>query len=71
MEELRQTFGDKLAGNEIFFTADLYDWTWHETQSGTAVTRIVEDGVLVKRLGTRIRTFKPNIPTVVYVSIFL
>ncbi len=46
----------------------IYDWYWLETENGTSVTKVIQDGVKIKILGGLYRTFKPETPFIVYVS---
>ncbi len=67
MDSLEAEFGD-LSGKEIFVKCWYYDWFLVETQNGTAVTKVIEDGIRVKRVGNRFRTFKPGVTISVHVS---
>lgn len=68
MEDLEEEFGD-VADKEVHIKAWFHDWEWDETQNGTARTRIVRDGVRLRTIGRKLRTFKPDIPFTVYVRI--
>ena len=62
----------KWTGNLLsYFQGWIHDWFWLETENGTAITKVVHDGVKVKILGGLVRTFKPETPFSVYVSDFI
>ncbi len=67
MQELEDRFGE-LTGKELHLRGWIHDWYWDETQEGSAVVEIVQDGVNVKVVGRKIRTFKPEVPFMIYVS---
>jgi hypothetical protein len=67
MGELRDVWGD-LAGTELHFKGWIFDWYHQNTQNGTSVTKILDDGVKLKFLGRKLRTFKPQTPVTLYVS---
>ena len=66
MDEMEDKWGPP-AGKELHFKGWLYDWYWQETQNGTAVTKMIHDGVKVIILGPRYRTFKPGKPFTAHV----
>ena len=68
MDELREHWGKELAGKSLWVKVWVYDWLWTETQNSTAITRILKDGIVVKALGPKHRTFKPEFPFIAYVS---
>ena len=67
MEEIRKTFGE-VQGKDLHFKAWVHDWEFLETQNGTSSTEVIHDGIEVKLIGRRLRTFKPRAPFTVYVS---
>lgn len=67
MQEISEIWGD-VTGMELHFKGWIYDWYFLDTQSGTAVTKVLSDGVRLKFLGRKLRTFKPNTPVTIYVS---
>ena len=68
LEEVRETFGE-INGKEIHIEARVLDWYWVEEQIGYSRTRVIKDGVNLRVLGPRFRTFKPRVPFTVYVSV--
>lgn len=68
MAEIKDVWGDDLAGKELHFKAWMHDWYHLNTQNGTSVTKILRDGVKLRFLGKKLRTFKPNTPVTIYVS---
>lgn len=44
MRDIRAEFGD-IGGQQIFLKAWVTDYFWYETQNGTAVTQVYDDGV--------------------------
>ena len=67
MSEISKVWGDVM-GMELHFKGWIYDWMFLDTQNGTSVTNVLKDGVSLKFLGRRLRTFKPNTPVTVFVS---
>ena len=61
----------RLAGTTLRVSATVYDWEFLEEKTNTASTLIIESGAFIKFLGGTVRTFKPNQPFNVYVSISL
>ena len=68
LSEVKEKFGE-LGGKDLFLKAWFYDWYFMETQNSTAVTKIITDGIRIKTLGRKFRTFKPRIPFSIYVSL--
>ena len=50
-------------------TVSIHDWRWQKTYSGYDSIRVYSDEILLKFLGGRVWTFKPNSPFKIYVSI--
>ena len=68
MTEMTNKWGD-LVGKELFVKGWLNDYYFMEVQNGTSVTRVIQDGIVLKRLGKKYRTFKPGVPFTVYVCV--
>ncbi|ELT94762.1 hypothetical protein CAPTEDRAFT_205314 [Capitella teleta] len=68
MEEIKETWGD-VANTELHFKGWIKDWYFLDTQNGTAVTKVLKDGVRLTYLGRRLRTFKPNTPVTIYFAV--
>ena len=67
MSSIKDQFGD-VTGKDLYFKAWFYDTFWLETQNATSVTQVVKDGIQIKVLGKKFRTFKPRVPFTIYVS---
>ena len=67
LSEVEEKFGS-VSGKALHIEAAVYDWYWMETQRGFSVTKVLEDGIHLKVLGPKFRTFKPRVPFTVYVS---
>ena len=67
MHSIKEEFGD-VAGLDLYFKAYLHDKFWLETQNSTSVTKVIKDGIKLKVLGRKFRTFKPRVPFTIYVS---
>lgn len=46
MKQLREQWGT-IAGKQLYFKAWIFDWYFMETQNGTAVTKVLKDGIKV------------------------
>lgn len=68
MMEMTNKWGD-LVGKELFVKGWLNDYYFMEVQNGTSVTRVIHDGIVMKRLGKKYRTFKPGVPFTVYFAV--
>ncbi|ELU06775.1 hypothetical protein CAPTEDRAFT_193982 [Capitella teleta] len=68
MREMKDLWGD-LGGKELHFKGWIYDWYHLNIQNGTSVTKVLRDGVTLRFLGKKIRTFKPHSPITVYISV--
>lgn len=69
MTEIKEMWGDDLGGKELHFKGWISDWYFLNTQNGTSVTKILKDGVKLRILGKKLRTFKPGTPVTIYVSV--
>jgi len=61
LAEMTAKWGD-LAGKDLYFLGTLYDYYYLESLTGTGVTHVYKDGISLKVLGRKIRTFKPSVP---------
>ena len=68
MKDIRAMWGD-VVGKELVVTGFLYDWYFLFERNATAVTKVLRDGVVLKRIGRRQLAFKPGAPFTVYVSV--
>ena len=70
-EELAAHIGsaNALIGKQMKVTVSIHDWRWQKTYSGYDSIRVYSDEILLKFLGGRVWTFKPNSPFKIYVSI--
>lgn len=69
-EEFRQHLGGEnaLIGKQLKVTVALLDWWWNGTSTGYDSTRVFSDEILLRFLGGRVWTFKPNTPLKIFVS---
>ena len=69
-EEFRQHLGSEnaLIGKQLRATVTLLDWWWNKTSSGYDSTRVFSNEILLKFLGGKVWTFKPNTPFKIFVS---
>lgn len=70
-ESFRQHLGSEraLIGKQLKATVSVLDWWWNKTNSAYDTTRVFSDEVLLKFLGGRVWTFKPNAPFKILVSL--
>ena len=68
IKEMEIKWGD-LGDKELFVKGYFRDFYFMGTQNGTSVTRVIKDAIVMKRLGKKFRTFKPDVPFTVYVSV--
>ena len=70
MKEIKDKWGD-VTGKKLLFKGWIHDWMFDNIQNGTSLTNVLPDGIEVKFLGKRLRTFKPKTPATVFVSGFV
>ena len=68
IKEMESKWGE-LVDKELFVKGYFRDFYFMETQNGTSVTRVIKDAIVMKRLGKKFRTFKPDVPFTIYVSV--
>ena len=68
MKDIRKTWGD-VVDKELVITGYFYDWYFLFERNATAITKVLRDNVLLKRIGRRQLAFKPKAPFTVYVSV--
>lgn len=61
LDEIKEKIGDP-TDKDLYFLGTIYDYYYLETLTGTAVTHVYKDGIKLKLLGRRFRTFKPQVP---------
>nr|UCK81481.1 macroglobulin-complement related protein-like 3 [Arenicola marina] len=68
MAEILDTWGD-VNGKELVVKCWYYDWYFLTTQNGTSTTKVIKDGIVIKSLGRKFRSFKPEVPFSVYFAV--
>ena len=61
MTQIRQLWGEP-SGMDLLFIGSVTDYYYLETYTGTALAHVIKDGIKLKVLGRRVRTFKPGVP---------